>query len=130
MTCHLSRLKLHRFHKLSFKLINMLLTYCAVKQTEILNWKKNFPDLPKISVLGHSFFVFFFTLSSIILYVSLPRVTVLYKRRSWKLIQFTLEANMSIMKSDSGVSRIRRQLQYLVPCTPLLQIRPCFLKEF
>jgi hypothetical protein len=144
-TCHLSRLKLYYFHKLSSKLINMLVTYRAVKLMEILNRKRIFPDLTEISALGHSFFsqcfdhlsslfffsvVSFFSLFSIILYVFLPRVTVFSKKSSWKLIQFTLEANMSITRSDSGVSRIRRQLQYLVPYTPQLQIRPCFRKEF
>jgi len=34
----------------------MLVTYCSVKVMEILNRKRNFPDQPEISVLGHSFF--------------------------------------------------------------------------
>ena len=107
------------------------------KLMEILNMKKSFQHLPEISVLGHSFFslcfeqgnslfffsaVSFFSLSSIILYVFLSRVTELSKRPIWKLMQFTLEENMSKTRSDSGVWRIRRQLQYLVSCTPQLHI--------
>lgn len=55
---------------------------------------------------------------------------MLSKRQSWKWVQFTLEANMSITRSGSAVSAIRRRPHYLVPCTPRLQIRPCFRKEF
>jgi hypothetical protein len=71
-----------------------------------------------------------FSLCSMILYVFFPCDTVLCERARWKLIHFILESNISITRSDSCVLSIRRHPQWLVLCIPLLQILPCFRKEF
>jgi hypothetical protein len=100
----------------------MLVTYCAVKLMEIFNRKNNFSDLREVSVLGlyssdcvyskevaNSFSLrrVIFSLCCVNLYVFPPCVTLLSERTNWKLIQFTFETNMSITRSDSGVSKIR-----------------------